>query len=366
MTRIRIHLDRVKNISENVKIMPMRVSNIHSELNILRSRIDPKILARNQIGSRMVKAQRDIEDIERRLRELFTFINQSTDKYIGLERYLMQQIQSINSRAPLVRPVSSSYPKVDGIDWSKLPDNVKPQLLSSIRQADLRKQFNDIEKGTLKNTPDISKYPHVPGLDWSKVPENMKQQLLDSIRHTERQKYEIDGIDWDHVSPNTKDHLRNSLDLAAQQRVNQHEVDPPMSTDDPITHASKEGNKVWNAVKKQATREWSALKYNHSSWERGLSYYTIGASDPIFTMSRAPMTSSEYWFAAGETTLNTASTFMGGTFVKQGASMMTSAVRAMTKGAGNAFQWTGKNFNQMGKNMSPNEMIKNFLEVGMD
>ncbi|MEL4028670.1 pre-toxin TG domain-containing protein [Caldifermentibacillus hisashii] len=35
-----------------------------------------------------------------------------------------------------------------------------------------------------------------------------------------------------------------------------------------------------------------------------------------------------------------------------------------TKDTSNAFQWTGKNFSQMGKNMSPNEMISNLEKSG--
>lgn len=39
-------------------------------------------------------------------------------------------------------------------------------------------------------------------------------------------------------------------------------------------------------------------------------------------------------------------------------------IKQEVKGVGNAFQWTGKNFSQMGKNMSPNEMISNLEKSG--
>ncbi|CAM3843290.1 hypothetical protein MALU111345_21910 [Marinicrinis lubricantis] len=40
------------------------------------------------------------------------------------------------------------------------------------------------------------------------------------------------------------------------------------------------------------------------------------------------------------------------------------AIKKGLKGTGEAFQWTGKNFSQMGKNMSPNEMISNLEKSG--
>lgn len=43
---------------------------------------------------------------------------------------------------------------------------------------------------------------------------------------------------------------------------------------------------------------------------------------------------------------------------------MAKQVDEVPKGTGNAFQWTGKNFSQMGKNISPNEMISNLEKLG--
>ncbi|MCD1259460.1 EndoU domain-containing protein [Paenibacillus athensensis] len=142
------------------------MNEVRSGAGLLVYGLEVGISARRGISGRLNKAQRDVDGLQQRLASLYACMQEAMDRYQRMEDGLASQARHMLER-------------------QSLP----------------------------------SSYPDIPGLIWSKVPDNMKQQLLDSIANAEQQKYNIPGLHWDQVPANLRDQLRASIDQAAQQRA---------------------------------------------------------------------------------------------------------------------------------------------------
>jgi len=143
-----------------------KLTDVRSGTGLLIYGLEGSITARRGISSRINQAIRNVDGLQQRLTSLYACMWEAMDRYQQMEDGLAGKARDLGERRSLP-----------------------------------------------------SSYPDIPGLDWSKVPDNMKQQLLDSIANAEQQKYKIPGLDWDKVPANLRDSLRASIDQAAQQRA---------------------------------------------------------------------------------------------------------------------------------------------------
>ncbi|MCD1261696.1 pre-toxin TG domain-containing protein [Paenibacillus athensensis] len=163
---LKVDVDVIRSLTQDASRQTGKLAEVRSGVGLLVYGLEGGVSARRGISSRINKAQRDVDSLQQRLTSLYACIREATDRY-------QQAEDGLAGRAR------------DFMERRSLP----------------------------------SSYPDIPGLDWSKVPDNMKQQLLDSIANAEQQKYQIPGLDWDKVPANLRDQLRASIDQAAQQRA---------------------------------------------------------------------------------------------------------------------------------------------------
>ncbi|RIE03742.1 hypothetical protein D3H35_09295 [Cohnella faecalis] len=62
--------------------------------------------------------------------------------------------------------------------------------------------------------------------------------------------------------------------------------DNPFIYTDPSGHKWKLARDVWNFVSGSASKSYQYVKDQHTSWEKGLSYWTLGMSDPFFASAK--------------------------------------------------------------------------------
>ncbi|WP_239615554.1 hypothetical protein [Cohnella mopanensis] len=124
MSLLKINVDRVRDENGDVKRMFMKVSNIKGGASSLRSGIEAGIVARRNIGYRLVKSNQALAELERRLSELDSFVLQSAERYWDTEKRLAVQASSIRG----LESKGSSF-------FGKLFSDLE----SSVRESDLGK-----------------------------------------------------------------------------------------------------------------------------------------------------------------------------------------------------------------------------------
>ncbi|MGY3718065.1 DNA/RNA non-specific endonuclease [Sutcliffiella cohnii] len=101
MQRIQIKPDVVMNSS---KLLPTSsVENIQDDLTRVRARLDHRIRSRHNIDGRLNKVIRDIDDIERKMRKIKNFTQQSMERYTQVERDLANYVSRMER---LQKPIS--------------------------------------------------------------------------------------------------------------------------------------------------------------------------------------------------------------------------------------------------------------------
>ncbi|WP_328225053.1 pre-toxin TG domain-containing protein [Sutcliffiella cohnii] len=94
MQRIQIKPDVVMNSS---KLLPTSsVANIQDDLTRVRARLDHRIRSRHNIDGRLSKVIREIDDIERKMRKIKNFTQQSMERYTQVERDLANRSSRFN------------------------------------------------------------------------------------------------------------------------------------------------------------------------------------------------------------------------------------------------------------------------------
>lgn len=94
MQRIHIKPDVVMNSS---KLLPTSsVANIQDDLTRVRARLDHRIRSRHNIDGRLSNVIREIDDIERKMRKIKNFTEQSMERYTQVERDLANRSSRFN------------------------------------------------------------------------------------------------------------------------------------------------------------------------------------------------------------------------------------------------------------------------------
>ena len=173
ISELKVDVEVIRSLTQDASRQMGKLADVCSGTGLLVYGVEGSIAARWGISGRINQAIRDVDGLQQRLVSLYACIREAMERYQQMEDGLAGKARDLTERRSL-----------------------------------------------------LSSYPNIPGLDWSKVPDNMKQQLLDSIANAEQQKYNIPGLDWDKVPANLRDQLRASIDQAAQQRAYRPEEEP--------------------------------------------------------------------------------------------------------------------------------------------
>ncbi|QMV40485.1 glycoside hydrolase family 19 protein [Cohnella cholangitidis] len=88
---IKVQTDKVRNINDAVKPVTNKLSNARIALSALKSNVDHGVAARRNIGSRLAKADKDLNAIHLRVQALETFIEQAMSRYDKTENQLVEK-----------------------------------------------------------------------------------------------------------------------------------------------------------------------------------------------------------------------------------------------------------------------------------
>jgi hypothetical protein len=94
---IRIKPDAVRNSNEVIKQSFQNLLDIQSVITSIRPSIDPKVLSRRNINSRLNQVDCSIDELKKRVKNLEGFIDNSMDRYDRSERQINQLALAIKS-----------------------------------------------------------------------------------------------------------------------------------------------------------------------------------------------------------------------------------------------------------------------------
>jgi hypothetical protein len=99
MPPIKVRVDFVKALSNNINQNTANIGNVKSGIWSLRRNVDSRILARRNIDSRMTSLYNSLNSLENQMRSLNTFNNNSIDKYCLAENRLNNLALSVGARS---------------------------------------------------------------------------------------------------------------------------------------------------------------------------------------------------------------------------------------------------------------------------
>jgi len=81
MSKIKVDIDRVNDLTPSFSQVATKVSNTTDNVASIRSQIDYRIKARHGIGDQLYKISNELQTIEKNMKKLVSFLQNSMDKY---------------------------------------------------------------------------------------------------------------------------------------------------------------------------------------------------------------------------------------------------------------------------------------------
>ncbi|MFL0504568.1 hypothetical protein ACH0B5_02375 [Ureibacillus sp. 179-F W5.1 NHS] len=92
MSKIKVDIDRVNDLTPSFSQVATKVSNTTDNVASIRSQIDYRIKARHGIGDQLYKISNELQTIEKNMKKLVSFLQNSMDKYAEAEEKIARQV----------------------------------------------------------------------------------------------------------------------------------------------------------------------------------------------------------------------------------------------------------------------------------
>ena len=92
MSKIKVDIDRVNDLTPSFSQIATKVSNTTDKVGSIRSQIDYRIKARHGIGDQLYKISNELQTIEKNMKKLVSFLQNSMDKYAEAEEKIARQV----------------------------------------------------------------------------------------------------------------------------------------------------------------------------------------------------------------------------------------------------------------------------------
>ncbi|MEK9197861.1 HNH/ENDO VII family nuclease [Ureibacillus sp. FSL E2-3493] len=92
MSKIKVDIDRVNDLTPSFSQVATKVSNTTDNVASIRSQIDYRIKARHGIGDQLYKISNELQTIEKNMKKLVSFLQNSMDKYAAAEEKIARQV----------------------------------------------------------------------------------------------------------------------------------------------------------------------------------------------------------------------------------------------------------------------------------
>ncbi|MBD8025678.1 EndoU domain-containing protein [Ureibacillus sp. Re31] len=95
MSKIKVDIDRVNDLTPSFSQVTTKVSNTTDKVASIRSQIDYRIKARHGIGDQLYKISNELQTIEKNMQKLVSFLQNSMDKYAEAEEKIAKQVPEL-------------------------------------------------------------------------------------------------------------------------------------------------------------------------------------------------------------------------------------------------------------------------------
>lgn len=164
MSQTKIDLDLVGNANRDLNQSLLKLTNVSHSVASMVYNVDSAIAAQRNIRSRLNQSTHSLHELEMKVKDLLSFINNTIEKYSSTENLLNQKAQSISDKKNTDE--GNEWIKLfrnGGIDFSSLSFDSKKRLVAAKELAFQMfrrdgKVFIKIKNGEIANQADFQRY----------------------------------------------------------------------------------------------------------------------------------------------------------------------------------------------------------------